>query len=125
MKPFDYVNSISSNKNIKMDSKLDESIYNPFITNRALSYFIDTILVANEMNINHHLENKLQYEYLLNKVRKRKRFSKWHKNLDDNNIEIIKQYYKVNNNKAKIILSILNEKQLDSIRHKLDKGGLK
>jgi hypothetical protein len=77
------------------------------------------------MNINHHLENKLQYEYLLNKVRKRKRFSKWHKNLDDNNIEIIKQYYKVNNNKAKIILSILNEKQLDSIRHKLDKGGLK
>ena len=125
MKPFDYVNSISSNKNIKMDSKLDESIYNPFITNRALSYFIDTILVANEMNINHHLENKLQYEYLLNKVRKRKRFSKWHKNLDDNNIEIIKQYYKVNNNKAKIILSILNENQLDSIRHKLDKGGLK
>ena len=125
MKPFDFVNSISSNKNIKMDSKLDESIYNPFITNRALSYFIDTILVANEMNINHHLENKLQYEYLLNKVRKRKRFSKWHKNLDDNNIEIIKQYYKVNNNKAKIILSILNEKQLDSIRHKLDKGGLK
>ena len=125
MKPFDYVNSISSNKNIKMDSKLDEAIYNPFITNRALSYFIDTILVANEMNINHHLENKLQYEYLLNKVRKRKRFSKWHKNLDDNNIEIIKQYYKVNNNKAKIILSILNEKQLDSIRHKLDKGGLK
>lgn len=125
MKPFDFVNSISSNKNIKIDSKLDESIYNPFITNRALSYFIDTILVANEMNINHHLENKLQYEYLLNKVRKRKRFSKWHKNLDDNNIEIIKQYYKVNNNKAKIILSILNEKQLDSIRHKLDKGGLK
>ena len=125
MKPFDFVNSISSNKDIKMDSKLQESIYNPFITNKALSYFVDTIFVANEMNINHHLENKLQYEYLLNKVRKRKRFSKWHKNLDDNNIEIIKQYYKVNNNKAKIILSILNEKQLDSIRHKLDKGGLK
>lgn len=125
MKPFDFVNSISSNKDIQMDSKLQESIYNPFITNKALSYFVDTIFVANEMNINHHLENKLQYEYLLNKVRKRKRFSKWHKNLDDNNIEIIKQYYKVNNNKAKIILSILNEKQLDSIRHKLDKGGLK
>ena len=125
MKPFDFVNSISSNKDIQMDSKLQESIYNPFITNKALSYFVDTIFVANEMNINHHLENKLQYEYLLNKVRKRKRFSKWHKNLDDNNIEIIKQHYKVNNNKAKIILSILNEKQLDSIRHKLDKGGLK
>lgn len=82
-KPFDYVNSINfTKKNLMTDTYDDqqaEKEYVPFLTNRSLSYFPESILYAQEMNINHHLDNKLQYEYLLHSVPKGKRFAKWHK----------------------------------------------
>lgn len=125
MSPFAYVNSISYSKNIKSLSPLDESIYNTFITNRNFSYFVDTILIANEINMRHTADKKLQYDYLLNKIRPRKRFSKWNKHITNGNIELIKEYYKVNDIKAKTILTLLSEQQIDHIKTKLSKGGVK
>jgi len=124
MKPFDFINSITYKKNIVMDSN-NESSYIPFITNRALSQFIDCILLANEMNMRHHIDNKLQYDYFINRIRPRKRFKKWDKKLDNENIELIKEYYDYNNDKATTALSILSLQQLDIIKKKLNKGGVK
>ena len=124
MKPFDLINSITLKKNIVMDSNA-EAVYNPFLTNRALSQFIDCILLANEMNQRHHVDNKLQYDYLINRIRPRKRFKKWDKKQDNENIEIIKEYYSCNNDKARVTLSLLSEQQLDIIKKKLNKGGVK
>ena len=125
MSPFVFVNSISYSKKIKSLSSLDESIYNPFITNKNFSYFVDTILIANEINMRHTADKKLQYDYLLNKIRPRKRFSKWNKHIKDGSIELIKEYYKVNDVKAKTILTLLSEQQIDHIKTKLSKGGVK
>jgi len=124
MKPFDFINSITYKKNIAMDSN-NESSYNPFITNRALSQFVDCILLSNEMNMRHHIDNKLQYDYFINRIRPKKRFKKWDKKLDNENIELIKEYYDYNNDKAITALSILSLQQLDIIKKKLNKGGVK
>ena len=76
-KLFDYVTSINDNKKDIMKDDIDERGYSPFHTNRSLSYFNDTVGLANVVNQYHHLDNKLQYHFLINIVRKRKRFSKW------------------------------------------------
>ena len=79
MNPFEYTTAINySKKNIMIDD-IAEKAYNPFLVNRSLSYFHDTVLAANEMNINHHIDNRLQFDFFINIVRKRKRFSKWFK----------------------------------------------
>ena len=124
MKPFDLINSITYKKDIVMNNS-NEGSYNPFITNRSLSQFIDCILLANEMNQRHHIDNKLQYDYLINRIRPRKRFKKWDKKQDNENIQLIKDYYSCNNDKARVTLSLLSEQHLDIIRQKLNKGGVK
>tara|TARA_A100000172_G_scaffold67759_1_gene47499 strand:- start:49 stop:423 length:375 start_codon:yes stop_codon:yes gene_type:complete len=124
MNPFDLINSITYKKNIKLNND-NESHYNPFLTNRSLSQFIDCILLANEMNQRHHIDNKLQYDYLINRIRPRKRFKKWDKKLDNENIQLIKEYYSCSNDKARVALSLLSEQQLNIIRNKLNKGGVK
>tara|TARA_B100000519_G_C14228196_1_gene431035 strand:+ start:16 stop:390 length:375 start_codon:yes stop_codon:yes gene_type:complete len=124
MKPFDLINSITYKKDIVMNNS-NEGSYNPFITNRSLSQFIDCILLANEMNQRHHIDNKLQYDYLINRIRPRKRFKKWDKKQDNENIQLIKDYYSCNNDKARTTLSLLSEQHLNIIRQKLNKGGVK
>ena len=124
MKPFDLINSITYKKDIVMNNS-NEGSYNPFITNRSLSRFIDCILLANEMNQRHHIDNKLQYDYLINRIRPRKRFKKWDKKQDNENIQLIKDYYSCNNDKARVTLSLLSEQHLNIIRQKLNKGGVK
>lgn len=79
MNPFDFLNEINYGKNNIMVDDIVEKQYNPFMVNRGLSYFQDTVLMANEMNVNHHLDNRLQFDFFINIVRKRKRFSKWFK----------------------------------------------
>ena len=105
--------------------ELAESTYNPFLTNRALSYFPDTIQFANMMNKNSHIDNMLQYSFLLNIIRKRKRFSKWFKKNDDDVLQMVIDYYGYSVNKAKEALKILNDEQIEFIREKLIKGGMK
>ena len=97
--------------------------YNPFLSNRAFSYHNDSILQANEMNQRHHLDKKMQFDYLLNNIRPRKRFAKWIKNESSEDVSVIKEYYGYNNTKAIEALSVLSEEQLKVLRYKVQRGG--
>jgi hypothetical protein len=125
MNPFEYVNSINYTKKNIMDSPEKEKGYNPFMINRSLSYFNDTVILANEMNKYHHLDGRLQYSFLINIVRKRKRFSKWNKPQKHNDIDVVKQYYGYSNEKAEQVLPLLSQPQLLELRKKVNKGGRK
>ena len=81
-------------------------------------------MLVNEMNINNHLDNKLQYDFLLNSIRKKKRFSKWVKSNIEENVDVVKQYYKVGDEKAVEILSLLNDEQISTIKSELSEGGI-
>lgn len=121
---WDYVNDLTyGKKNIIRNSdnpEEAESGYVPWLVNKALSYGVDTILMANEMNLHHSLDNLMQYEYLINNIRsKRRRFEKWYKKDEDEdfgNLELVKQAYKFNNLKAELALSVLTKDQLRILR---------
>ena len=127
--PFDYVNSITqSKKNMMRDTENDtlaEKGYSAFLVNKALSYFPDTILHANLMNQYHQLENRPQYEFLLNSVRPKKRFAKWVKDAGDKDLAMVCEYYQCNENLGKDYLSLLSSKQLDIMKQQLEIGGIK
>lgn len=126
MKPFDYVNSINYSKKNMMEGtdndELAESGYVPFLTNRSLSYFTDTLFYSNEINQYPHADNKLQYDYLLNSIRPKRRFAKWVKNIDSDDLEIVKQYYNYSTKKGLQALNILSPKQLQEITKKVIRG---
>ena len=126
MKPFDYINSINFTKKNLMkntaNDELAEKDYVPFLTNKSLSYFTDTLLYANEMNRYHFLDKRLQYEFYLNSIRKKKRFAKWAKAEDNNDVMMVQEYYKFSPQKAKAALRVLSPKQLDIIKHKMENG---
>lgn len=104
--------------------KENEKDYVPFVINKALSFHYDCILHANQMNMYSNLDKQLQYDYYINSIRAYKRpFQKWLKPEKIEDLELIKECYVCSNEKAKEILSILNEAQLNEIRKKLDKGG--
>lgn len=96
--------------------------YVPFVINKALSYFPDTILQANEMNVRPHAHARMQYHYLQNSIRKRKRFSKWHKNSPQEALEAVKKEYGYSTPKAEDALRILSEMQIEHLI-KIHKGG--
>lgn len=125
--PFDYVNAINGSKeNLMRDSSNDELAereYKPYLTNKSLSYFVDTIGYANEMNLRPEITNRLQFEYLLNNVKPKKRRAKWVKKVKDEDLSAVKEYYGYNNVKAEQTLSILSPQQLESIKQKLQRGG--
>lgn len=125
LSPFDFLNSINMTKKDLMEDPDTEKQYVPFVVNRTLSYFPDTVAIANEMNKYHHLDSKLQYHFLINIVRKRKRFSKWIKSELENNIDKVKEYYGYSDAKARQILPLLSTDQLNIIINKVDKGGRK
>lgn len=123
---FDYVKAIQYTKEQMIVDDITEKDYNPFIVIRALSMGIDTTLQANEMNLRHHLPKKLQFDFLLNSISKKKRFDKWQKAEQNDDLECIKQYYKYSYPKAVQALSILSRDQIDSIKRILNnKGGVK
>ena len=125
MNPFDYVNSINYSKKDIMETPEDEGAYVSFVINRSLSYFADTVGIANEMNRYHHLDNRLQYQFLINIIRKRKRFSKWVKPEIENGVDVVKEYYGYSNEKARQVLSLLKPDQLKELEKKVNKGGRK
>jgi hypothetical protein len=122
----DFLNSINYSKENLMDAD-DEAVkqYPPYIINRCLSGFMDTVLYANEMNMASHLDNKMQYDFYINTLRKRKRFSPWLKKDSLKDLELVKQYYGYSNEKAKTALGLLTKEQLNYIKSKLDTGGKK
>lgn len=121
--PFDYLNAINyTKKDLMTDSandELAESGYTAFVVNKGLSYFPDTVLYANEMNTKSQLDNKLQFHYLINSIRPKKRFSKWHKKGADNDLEVIQQYYQCGYSKAEQALKVLTVDQIECIKQKL------
>lgn len=125
MSPFDFLNEINYGKNNIIIDDLTEKQYNPFMVNRGLSYFNDTVLMANEMNIHHTLDNKLQNDFLINIVRKKKRFSKWFKPEIQSDVEAVKEYYGYNDEKARQALSLLTNEQINVLKKKVYKGGRK
>lgn len=123
MNPFEYVNAINLTKKDIMVDDVAEKAYTPFLINRSLSYFNDTILFANEMNRYHHIDHRLQFDFFINIIRKKKRFSKWIKPQEIENLELIKEYYGYSNEKAKSVLSLLNNDQIEELKHRIYKGG--
>jgi|TARA_Y100000385_G_scaffold125061_1_gene130001 hypothetical protein len=123
MNPFEYINAINNTKKDIMVDDIAESKYTPFMVNRSLSYFPDTVLYANEMNINHHLDHRLQFDFLINIVKKKKRFSKWSKPEEISDLNVVKEYYGYSNEKAKSVLSLFTDEHLTELRKRMNKGG--
>lgn len=118
--PFSFINAI----NDKVNVDLDTSQYVPFIVNRQLSYFKDTVLYANEMNMRPGIDKDQQFAFYVNGVSKRKRFAKWAKAEDDAKIQTLMQYYKINRRRAQEVSSLLNKEQYEYILGKMNKGGM-
>ena len=120
----DWLNSINQTKKhlIDEDSSIEKE-YPPYIVNRCLSGHLDCIMFVNEMNIHHFLPKKLQYEFLLNIVRKKKRFSPWLRQDKIKDLDYVKRYYGYSNEKAKQALRILTKEQLAFIKLKFETGG--
>ena len=123
----EYLNSINSTKQNIMDGEDEgyEKKYPAFIINKCLAPFNDTIMLVNEMNFHHHLDSKLQYDFLLNSLRKQNRYAPWMKASKTKNLEYVKEYYGYSNSKSKSVLDILNDEQIEFIKTKLYKGGQK
>lgn len=115
--PFDYLNSINQTKEYLME---DEKDYNQWMVTKGLSYFTDTVFYANEVNLL-DIDNKQHYDYLINIIRPRKRFSKWFKKSDDDDINAIMEYYKVSPIKAKEYSLILSSEQKQELKEFLKK----
>ena len=124
--PFDYVNQILQGKKNLIVDEITEKEYNPFIVNRALSYHFDCVLFANEMNRRPFLDKKLQNSFLINTIRSKKRpFAKWVKSEKSDDIEFIKRYFNYSDIKAKEVLRLLDDEQIQQIKEKTEIGGLR
>ena len=127
--PWDFINAVTFNKKDLIsesdNSELEEKGYSPFIVNRGLSYFLDTVMYANEINQFYGLDHKLQFDYLLNSIRPKKRFSKWSKKNNSVDLDFLIDYYQVNSRRAEEILRILSKDQLKQLKKERDTGGIK
>ncbi len=121
--PFDFINAIQYSKDKLIVDDWSEKQYNPYIVNKGLSYGHDTIIPANEMNSRPHLPKNLQFSFLINIIRPKKRFNKWIKAEKIEALEVIKEYYGYSTDKARQVLPLLNDDQLETIRIRLNKGG--
>lgn len=119
----DYLNSINYEKKHVMEDSRDEKEYYPFMVNRCMSYFPDSILQANQMNTSWHLPKRMQYDYFFYGLRPRKRFSKWEKITHPKEIDLIKRYFGYSTQKALDILPILTEADISAMYKGLNKGG--
>lgn len=135
MSPFDFITSINEKKSYLFEDAVADNSgeaadldsmdrkYPPFMVNRGLSYFIDTIMLANEMNTRFDMSKKMQYDFLYHGVRKKKRFSKWFKKAKDNeDIELIKEAYGFNRQRAEEVYDLID---IEALRKYMDKGGTK
>ena len=121
----EYLKAINTSKEKLMDSEDEqwEKKYPPYIVNKCLAPFQDTIFLVNEMNMNHQIDKKLQFDFLLNTLRTRQRYTPWLKAKKEKHLECVKEYYGYSNEKAKSALNILNDEQIKTIIDSLDKGG--
>ena len=124
LSPFDFLNAINTTKEDLLE-KDPQNIkdYNPFMVNKGLSYFADTVMQANEMNRLYDAPKKWQFQYLLNSITKKKRFSKWHKADVSKELSLVMEYYGYSSEKATVALGLLTQDQLKNIEERLNKGG--
>lgn len=126
LSPFDFINSINNKTaNLIEEEPAAEKQYVSFIVNRGLSYFVDTVLYANQINMNDDLDAKMKYDYLYHSIRKKRRFSKWQSAKKDEDLVMLMEHYKYSASKARQALSVLTTEQLQQIRKTLDPGGVK
>ena len=123
----DYLNSINFTKKDLMKSEDKDWVkkYPAFIINKMLSGFSDTIMLVNEMNRNHFIDKDMQFQFLLNSIRTKKRYSPFLRASKLKEIECVKEYYGYSNDKAKSALDILTKDEIKLIKEKLYKGGTK
>ena len=121
----DYLNAINYTKEPLLDSEDEDWVkkYPPFIVNKCVAPFPDTVMLVNEINQLHHLDKKLQFDFLINSLRPRKRYTPWLKAKKLKNLEYVKEYYGYTNEKAKEALDILDDEQISAIKKRLNKGG--
>ena len=122
----DWLNSINLTKEdiTREDPQLIKK-YAPFIINKCMSAHLDCIMFANEMNLQSHLAKDLQYQFYLNSIRKRKRFSPWLRKDKIKNLDVVKSYYGYSNEKARQVMKILSTEQINYMKQRLDIGGKK
>lgn len=127
MKLGDYLTSINYSKENLLDTEdeMVEKKYTPFIVNRCLSYFPDTIMQVNQMNFWCGVDKKMHYDYLLNATRKRKRFSKWLKDVKPEDFETVKEYFGYSDKKTKEVMSLLTNEDIEGMRKEMFTGGKK
>ena len=124
MTPFDFLNAINENKKDLFQDPQAEKDYSPFMINRGLSFFPDTILYANEMNKSAQIPTKWQFEFLKNSIPKKKRFSKWHKkDVTTEQLKLVMKHYKYSERRAFEVLNILSQKQLIELQEAYERGG--
>ena len=122
----DWLNSINQNKtNLMEEDETSKKDYPPYIVNKCLSGHVDCIMYANEMNMNHSLDKKLQYDFFINIVRIKKRYSPWIRKDKIKDLDVVKSYYKYSDEKAEQALKILRQDQINFIKNKLETGGTK
>lgn len=119
----EYLNSINFSKKNLMEDPDSEKSYAPYVINRCLSYFPDTLFHSNEMNRLNFLDKKVQYGYYLGSIRPRKRFSKWLKKEENDDIDLIKSYFGYSDKRAREALKILTPEQIKNIKKEMDIGG--
>jgi hypothetical protein len=121
----EFLNSINHDKKPLLDEETAVRYYPPFVVNRCLSYFPDTIFHSNEMNCHPWLDPKSQFDFHRLSVRKKKRFSPWLRKETEENIAIIRQVYGYTDAKAREVLNILSSKDIEKLKQSLYKGGTK
>ena len=121
----EYLKAINQTKEPLLDSEDEEwtKKYPPFIVNKCVAPFPDTILLVNEINQLHHVDKKLQFDFLLNSLRARSRYAPWLKAKKYKDIEYVKEFYGYGNAKAKSALDLLSDDELSAIKQRLNKGG--
>lgn len=121
--PFDFANAINHSKENLIVDEWSEKQYNAFIVNKSLSYGADTVIYANEMNSRPHLDRRLQFDFLINTVRPRKRYNKWLKAETVDVLATVQEYYGYSIDKARQVLPLLTNAQLEHMKNKLNRGG--
>ena len=121
--PFEFINAIHHSKEPLIVDEWSEKQFNPYIINRGLSFGADTAIYANEMNSRPHLDRLLQFDFLINTIRPRKRYNKWLKYETVEVLDSIQEYYGYSKEKARQVLPLLSDTQLKTIKSRLNRGG--
>ena len=122
--PFDFINAISHTKIDLMEQENAESQYKSYVINKGLSFYPDTVIQANEMNSRPHIDKRMQFNFLINIIRSKKRYSKWLKPEKLNDLEVVQEYYGYSKEKARQVLPLLSDEQINYIKLRIKKGGL-